>query len=158
MPSELKAVRRMRANRTHPELSDDHGWTYNHAPDLCYWNGRFYQEYLSNPVDEHIAPGQTLIITSADGQKLGKTCCCFSSLQSSGRYKDSGRLYRIYDASENGILYCTKWKITWYLAFYGHAEDPFLEGGIGRVVREAYKDGTLWSDLFYPLQQSHKME
>jgi hypothetical protein len=32
----------MRANRTHPEFSDDHGWTYNHAPDLCYWNGKFY--------------------------------------------------------------------------------------------------------------------
>ena len=28
------------------------------------------------------------------------------------------------------------------LAFYAHAEEPFREGGIGRVVREAYKDGT----------------
>lgn len=28
------------------------------------------------------------------------------------------------------------------LAFYGHAEDPFREGGIGRVVREIYKDGS----------------
>ena len=62
----------MRANRTHPEFSDDYGWTYNHAPDLCYWNGKFYQEYLSNPVDEHIAPGQTLIITSLT-EETGKS-------------------------------------------------------------------------------------
>ena len=28
------------------------------------------------------------------------------------------------------------------VAFYGHSYDPFQKGGIGRVVREAYKDGT----------------
>ena len=27
-------------------------------------------------------------------------------------------------------------------AFYGQAPDPFGMGGVGRVVREAYKDGT----------------
>ena len=62
----------MRANRTHPELADGHGWTYNHAANLCYWNNRFYEQYLSNPVDEHIAPGQTLITTSTDGRNGGK--------------------------------------------------------------------------------------
>ncbi len=46
-----------RANRTRPELAEGHGWTYNHASALCYWNGTFYQEYLSNPVDEHVQPG-----------------------------------------------------------------------------------------------------
>ena len=29
------------------------------------------------------------------------------------------------------------------IAFYGHTEDPFREGGIGRVVREMKKDGTM---------------
>src|SRR4051812_10051513 len=47
----------MRANRSRPELADKFGWTYNHAPMIVYWNGRFYVEYLSNPVGEHIAPG-----------------------------------------------------------------------------------------------------
>lgn len=52
----------LRVNRTHPQKADDHGWTYNHASNLAYWKGTFYQQYLSNPVDEHIAPGQTLMI------------------------------------------------------------------------------------------------
>jgi len=29
------------------------------------------------------------------------------------------------------------------LAFYGHTENPFRENGIGRVVREIYKDGSM---------------
>ena len=57
----------LRANRSHPDWVDDTGWTYNHAPMLAYWNGRFYLEYLSNPVDEHGPPGQTLLTTSEDG-------------------------------------------------------------------------------------------
>ena len=58
----------MRANRTHPGLAEGSGWTYNHVPALAYWNDRFHLEYLSNPVDEHIAPGQTLMTTFADGR------------------------------------------------------------------------------------------
>src|SRR5262245_9040195 len=62
----------LRANRTKPEQSDGFGWTYNHAPMLAYWNGKFYLEYLSNPVGEHIAPGQTLLCTSTDGRTWDK--------------------------------------------------------------------------------------
>jgi len=40
------------------------------------------------------------------------------------------------------------------LAFYGHAEDPFREGGIGRVVREAYKDGT-YGPIYFIRYCSH---
>ena len=61
-----------RANRSHPEWSDGHGWTYNHAAALAYWNGKFYYHYLSNPVGEHIAPGQTLVATSVDGRNWNK--------------------------------------------------------------------------------------
>ena len=57
----------MHANRLHPEWSDGYGWTYNHAPMLAYWNGKFYLEYLSNPVGEHYPPGQTYVCTSTDG-------------------------------------------------------------------------------------------
>jgi hypothetical protein len=39
----------LRANRTFPLEVDDYGWTYNHAPMLAYWQGKFYLEYLSNP-------------------------------------------------------------------------------------------------------------
>src|SRR5688572_27047586 len=54
----------MRASREHPAQSDGHGWTYNHAPMLAYHNNTFYLEYLSNPVGEHVQPGQTLLSTS----------------------------------------------------------------------------------------------
>ena len=64
----------LRVNRTHPQMADDHGWTYNHASNLAYWKGTFYQQYLSNPVDEHIAPGQTLMITSKDGSYFPTLC------------------------------------------------------------------------------------
>ena len=64
----VENIQTLRANRSHPDSAGGSGWTYNHGSNLCYWNGRFYQHYLSNPADEHIAPGQTLIITSADGR------------------------------------------------------------------------------------------
>ena len=48
-------------------MADGYGWTYNHAPMLAYWNGKFYLEYLSNPFGEHLSPGQTLVATSSDG-------------------------------------------------------------------------------------------
>ena len=40
------------------------------------------------------------------------------------------------------------------LAFYGHTEDPFHEGGIGRVVREAYRDGT-YGPIYFIRYSSH---
>ncbi|HNU78892.1 MAG TPA: hypothetical protein PKM75_11060, partial [Prolixibacteraceae bacterium] len=51
----------MRASREFPETADGMGWTYNHAPMLAYWNGRFYLEYLTNPVGEHIPPSQSML-------------------------------------------------------------------------------------------------
>jgi hypothetical protein len=62
----------LRANREFPELADGFGWTYNHAPMLVYWNNRFYLEYLSDSVGEHVPPGQTLLVTSPDGENWGK--------------------------------------------------------------------------------------
>src|SRR4051812_47968738 len=53
----IESYQVMRANRSHPELNDQFGWTYNHAPMIVYWNDRYFIEYLSNPVGEHIAPG-----------------------------------------------------------------------------------------------------
>ena len=50
-------IQTMRANRA--DKNSTTSWTYNHAPMLAYWNNTFYLEYLSNPVGEHIPPGQT---------------------------------------------------------------------------------------------------
>src|ERR1700712_4543771 len=66
-----------RANREHPELADGFGFTYNHAPMLAYWNNIFYVEYLSDKVGESVPPGQTLVITSKDGQSWSKPTLVF---------------------------------------------------------------------------------
>ena len=44
-------------------------WTYNHQPMICYWNGKFYMHYLTDPRHEHEAPGKTMLQTSEDGYK-----------------------------------------------------------------------------------------
>ena len=67
----------VRVNRTHPDWVEGSGWTYSHASNLAYWNDTFYQQYLSNPIDEHIAPGQTLVTTSRDGRKWSKPVVVF---------------------------------------------------------------------------------
>jgi hypothetical protein len=143
----------MRANRTHPEYSDENGWTYNHAPDLCYWNGKFYQEYLSNPVDEHISPGQTLIITSADGRNWEKPVVVFPPYKAPAGIKIPDG-YNGYMMHQRMGFYIAPDGRLLVLAFYGHSEDPFHEGGIGRVVREAYNDGT-YGPIYFIRYSSH---
>ncbi|MGE4002165.1 MAG: hypothetical protein AB7I48_18305 [Planctomycetaceae bacterium] len=129
----------LRANRSHPEFADKFGWTYNHGPMIVFWRDRFYVEYLSNPVGEHIAPGQTLLCSSVDG-----------------RLWDAPRVvFPIYDLAPPdppGTTAMMHQRMGFYIApdgrllvaaFYGRAPNPFAKGGIGRVVRELYPDGTL---------------
>jgi hypothetical protein len=143
----------VRTNRTHPEWSDGYGWTYNHASNLCYWNGKFYQQYLSNPVDEHIAPGQTLITTSVDGRNWEKPEVVFPPYKAPAEIKIPEG-YTGYMMHQRMGFYVAPDGRLLVLAFYGHTEDPFLEGGIGRVVREAYKDGT-YSPIYFIRYSSH---
>jgi PelA/Pel-15E family pectate lyase len=128
----------LRANRTHPELADHFGWTYNHAPMIAYWNGRFFVEYLSNPVGEHIAPGQTLLSSSADGRHWDAPKVIFPiyKLQRPDPPGGTAMMHQrmaFFIAPDGRLL---------AMAFYGHAPDPFGPGGIGRVVREIHKDGS----------------
>jgi hypothetical protein len=143
----------VRVNRTHPEWAEGSGWTYNHAPTIAYWNDTFYVEYLSNPVDEHIAPGQTLVATSKDGIEWSSPEVVFPPYQPPPDVKipDGYSGYMMHQrmgfyVAPNGRLLV--------LAFYGHAEDPFQEGGIGRVVREARKDGT-YGPIYFIRYSSH---
>ncbi|MBI2422959.1 MAG: hypothetical protein HYV27_09045 [Candidatus Hydrogenedentes bacterium] len=131
----------LRVNRTHPERAEGSGWTYNHAPDMAYWNGTFYVEYLSNPVDEHIAPGQTLIATSSDGRNWAKPEVVFPPYKAP-RGVRVPRGSKGYMMHQRMGFHVTPDDRLLVFAFYGHAEDPFEKGGIGRVVREAYRDGS----------------
>jgi hypothetical protein len=133
----IESFQVLRANRTHPELADNFGWTYNHAPMIVYWNGRFYIEYLSNPVGEHIAPGQTFLSSSVDGRHWDAAKVVFPiyKLQPPDPPGTAMMHQRMgFFIAPDGRLLA--------LAFYGHAPDPFGPGGIGRVVREIHKDGS----------------
>jgi len=143
----------IRVNRTHPELNEGFDWTYNHASNLAYWNGRFYQQYLSNPVDEHIPPGHTLLTTSSDGRNWEKPIVIFP------HYKPPAGV-KIHEGSTGYMMHQ---RMGFYIspddrfltvAFYGHSEDPFKEGGIGRVVREIYEDGKM-GPIYFIRYSSH---
>lgn len=143
----------LRVNRTHPELAEDYGWTYNHASNLAWWKGKFYQQYLSNPVDEHIPPGQTLIVTSDDGRNWEKPKVIFPQYDPPEDVK----------IAEGSTGYMMHQRMGFYIspddrmltvAFYGHSEDPFMEGGIGRVVREIYENGKM-GPIYFIRYSSH---
>lgn len=143
----------LRVNRTHPEMADDNGWTYNHASNLAYWEGKFYQQYLSNPVDEHIAPGQTLLTVSADGRNWTKPEVIFPPYQPPAGVKIPEG-YDGYMMHQRMGFYVSKNGELLTLAFYGHTEDPFEKGGIGRVVREVKKDGS-YGPIYFIRYNSH---
>ena len=145
----------LRANRTHPEWSDGLGWTYNHAPMLAYWHGRFYCEYLSNPTGEHIPPGVTFLTTSPDGKNWAQPKVVFPIYY---LVKEDAKIEFIHMHQRMGFYVAANDRLL-VLAYYGANEGY----GVGRVVREAYEDGTFspiyfirpndnWDgELMYPL-------
>lgn len=148
-----ESIQVMRVNRKHTDIATDSGWSYNHAPNLAYWNGKFYLQYLSNPVDEHIAPGQTLLTTSVDGRSWATPQIIFAPYKApEGVTIPEG--YHGYMMHQRMGFYTAPNGRLLTLAFYGHTEDPFQEGGIGRVVREIYKDGSLGS-VYFIKYESH---
>lgn len=143
----------VRANRTHPAEAEDFGWTYNHAPNMTYWNGQFYLEYLSNPKDEQQPPGHTLLVTSKDGRSWQKPIVAFPVYQApQGVSIPNG--YTGYIMHQRMGFYTSPDGRLLMLAFYGHSYDPFKQGGIGRVVREVYKNGSL-GPIYFIRYSSH---
>jgi hypothetical protein len=137
----VESIQVIRANRTRPETADNYGWTYNHAPMLAYWNGKFHLQYLSNPFAEHLPPGQTLVAVSSDGRNWEQPRPVFpiyhvrpgptSSIESGIAMMHQRMGFYV---APNGRLLV--------LGFYGRAPNFSGANGIGRVVREAYRDGT----------------
>ena len=144
-------IQTFRANREFPELAGGHGFTYNHQPFLAYWNNTYYQQFLSNPVGEHIAEGKTLLQTSKDGYNWSNPIELFppylvpEGFTKPDRTDKAGKdLYAImhqrmgFYSAKNGKLLT--------IGYYGVAldakDDPNDGNGIGRVVREIKKDGT----------------
>lgn len=139
-----------RANRAHPESAGGHNWTYNHQPMLAYWNDRFFLAYLSNPVGEHIPPGQTMLQTSKNGYEWSDPIIIFPPYKVPDGWEKPGHsaiakdLFAVMHQRMN--FYVTKQNRLLVLGYYGIAmdakDDPNDGKGIGRVVREVYTDGS----------------
>lgn len=143
-------IQTFRANRQHPEWAGGVSWTYNHAPMLAHWNGKFYLQFLSNPVGEHIPPGQTFLQTSNDGYAWSGPVVLFPPYKipdgttKEGRPEVAKDLYAVnhqrmgfYVAKSNRLL-----TLAYYGIVMGKGDDPNDGKGIGRAVREIYKDGS----------------
>jgi hypothetical protein len=173
----VHSIQTFRANREHPELAENFGWTYNHAPMLAYWNNKFYVEYLSDKVGESIPPGQTLLQSSTDGYTWTKPEVIFPIYRITDGTKKPGRddVAKDLDAvmhQRMGFYVSTK-NLFLVLGFYAISfdakDDPNDGNGIGRAVREIQPDGKYgpiyfihynpnWSEknTLYPLYTKSK--
>jgi hypothetical protein len=131
----------LRANRTHFEKVDGYGWTYNHAPNIAYWNNLFYLQYISGAIDEHVAPVHTMLTTSKDGRNWSMAQVVFPEYKAPAGVKIPEG-YNGYMMHQRMGFYVAADGRLLVSGFYGHTEHPFRNGGIGRVVREVYKNGT----------------
>jgi hypothetical protein len=147
----VQSIQLLRANREHPEAAEGTGWTYNHAPMLAYRNGKFYLEYLSNPIHEHQPPGHTLLAISGDGRSWSKPVIVFPQYRvPDGIFQYNGK--RLPDNTyavmhqRHGFYEAPNGKLL-VLGNYGISptvdQVPFGQYSIGRVVREIYPDDTL---------------
>jgi len=145
----VHSIQTFRANREHPELAENFGWTYNHAPMLAYWNNKFYVEYLSDQVGESIPPGQTLLQSSKDGYNWNKPEVIFPVYRIPDGTTKEGRtdVAKDLDAvmhQRMGFYVSTK-NVFLVLGFYAISfdakDDPNDGHGIGRAVREIQADG-----------------
>lgn len=167
----------VRANREMPETADDFGWTYNHGPNMAWWNGNFYIQYLSNEVGEHIPPGQVFLTKSVDGYTWEKPVVLFPPYKiPDGTTKEgvdgvAKDLYAVLH-QRMGFFVAPNGKLL-TLGYFGIClnakDDPNDGNGIGRAVREINADETLgpiyfirynknWSEknTSYPFYKSSK--
>lgn len=147
-------IQTMRANRA--DKNNSTSWTYNHATMLAYWNNTFYLEYLSNPVGEHIPPGQTLLQSSKDGYSWTEPVVIFPPYKIPDGFTKEG----VKEAAKSTFavmhqrmgFYTSKAGKLYALAYYGIVlapkDDPNDGNGVGRVIREIKKDGSFGSIYF----------
>ena len=146
----------LRANREHPSEANGQGWTYNHQPMMAYWNDQFYVHYLCDPKDEHVPPSHTMLQTSKDGYTWSKPQVLFPEVQVPEGFQKPNRPEKAHDLiaimHQRVGWYVSKSGQLWALGNYGVAfdkkDDPNDGNGLGRVIREVKKDGTLGTIYF----------
>lgn len=138
-----------RANRSHPQFTDEHGWTFNHSPLMAFWRGKFYLQYVSYPVSENTPPCRTMLVTSANGMSWGSPEILFPAYEIlQNVYRGSVEILSDSQAVMHQRMgfYVSKDGRLLALGFYGISPNPFVfpndGNGIGRVVREIYEDGS----------------
>lgn len=148
----------MRATQNAEMSTDGFGWSYNHAAMLVYWNNRFYIDYLSGPVSEHLPPSQTLISWSDNGAKWSRPVVLFPPIKApSAPYIGPNK----EELTEETVSCVMHQRVSFYVtnenrllatAYYGiapnHGIAPNNGYGVGRVVREIYPDNT-FSDIYF---------
>lgn len=142
-----------RANRRHPVNPGPNGlgWTYSHQPYLAYWNGKFYLQFLNDKVGEGIPPSRTVVTTSKDGEHWTRPFTVFPAypLPQSQIKKwhlpagtDAAMHQRMgFYVAPNGVLLTSGFYGSGYSAVRG--KSPEHGHGIGRVIRQIHKDGSL---------------
>lgn len=148
----------MRATQTTDTSTDGFGWSYNHAAMLAYWNHTFFVDYLSGPVSEHLPPSQTLIAYSQNGAEWSKPVVLFPPIRVSSAPYCGPNKEELTEETVPCVMhqrmsfYVTKDNRLLATGFYGIAPDhgiaPNNGFGVGRVVREIYKDFT-FSDIYF---------
>lgn len=151
-------VQVMRATQNPDTATDGNGWSYNHAAMLCYWNGEFYVDYLCGPISEHLPPSKTMVAWSKDGYEWSKPVDLFPELEVPSEYyigpqKEEIKSDRIACVMHQRMsFYVTKDNRLLATGFYGiaptHTLAPNNGYGVGRVVREIYKDHS-FSDMYF---------
>lgn len=132
-----------RANRTASEHADGLAHTYAHQPMVAWWRGKFYLEFLSNPVGEHEGAGSTSLTTSADGRNWEKPRVIFPPFKLPDGADTLAHQRMGFHVAADGRLLA--------LAFYGKPPSPNEGDGIGRAIREIHEDGTLGPIYFIKL-------
>ncbi len=137
-----------RANRSNPTEGGLIGWTFSHAPMLAFWNGKFYLQYLSNLKEEHGAPGRTLLATSENGYDWTNPKVVFPvyplpEIDAGFGYIPKGMASVMHQRM--GFYVAPNGKLL-TIGFYSYCatprHSPNRGQGLGRVVREIYKDGS----------------
>lgn len=148
----------MRAGHNGEHATDGFGWSYNHAAMLAYWNKHFFLDYLSGPISEHLPPSQTLLTWSADGATWHKPVVLFPPMEApSAPYCGPDK----EELNEDTVPCVMHQRMSFFVssdnrllatAFYGiapnHGIAPNNGYGVGRVVREIYRDFT-FSDIYF---------
>ena len=144
-------IQLMRAHRDSLTARCNYGWTYNHQPMMCHWQGRFYVHFLCDSVSEHVPPSRTMLMTSADGYRWTEPEELFPPYRvPDGTTKpgvaDTARQlgavmhqrFGFFTASDGRLLASGNYGIALH-----PKDDPNDGNGIGRVVREIKADGQL---------------